>query len=79
MKSLVSILLRGQVRGPSPSTRARQGCVLDPEGQARIFQWVLCETHDDKGNVAVYCYKPEDGAGADRTQPFAPGDRRRWD
>ena len=41
--------------------------VQDPDEPARIFQWHLCESHDDKGNVAVYQYQREDGAGVDRT------------
>jgi hypothetical protein len=47
--------------GRSPVSR-----VFDPEDPARIFQWFLCETHDDRGNAAVYRYRPEDGAGVDR-------------
>ena len=41
--------------------------VHDSDEPARIFQWHLCESHDDKGNVAVYQYQREDGAGVDRT------------
>ncbi len=44
--------------------------VRDPGAPARIFEWLLCETHDDKGNVVVYHYQPEDGAGVDRTRVF---------
>jgi len=51
--------------GRTPESR-----VLDPDHPAHVFQWMLCETHDDKGNVAVYRYQPEDGAGVDRTQSF---------
>ncbi|WAK02312.1 SpvB/TcaC N-terminal domain-containing protein [Methylobacter sp. YRD-M1] len=43
---------------------------LDPGDPARIdspriFSWLLCESYDDKGNVIVYGYKPEDSEGVD--------------
>jgi RHS repeat-associated protein len=47
--------------GRSDASRVR-----DPENPARIFEWFLCETYDDKGNAAVYRYQVEDGAGVDR-------------
>jgi RHS repeat-associated protein len=47
--------------GRSDASRVR-----DPEDPARSFEWLLCETHDDKGNAAVYRYLVEDGAGVDR-------------
>lgn len=50
--------------------RTAESRVLDPDDPTHIFQWMLCETYDDKGNVAVFHYKPEDGAGVDRTQSF---------
>ena len=28
----------------------------DPTDASRIFQWLICQTNDDKGNVAVYEY-----------------------
>ena len=28
----------------------------DPSEPSRIFQWLICQTNDDKGNVAVYEY-----------------------
>lgn len=31
----------------------------DPENPTRIFRWLVSESHDDKGNVVVYEYKPE--------------------
>ncbi len=33
--------------------RSAESRVLDPDDPRRIFQWMLCEIHDDKGNVAV--------------------------
>ncbi len=47
--------------GRSDASRVR-----NPEDPARTFEWLLCETCDDKGNAAVYRYRVEDGAGVDR-------------
>jgi RHS repeat-associated protein len=33
--------------------------VADPNNKSRIFSWLLCQTHDDKGNAIVYQYKRE--------------------
>lgn len=41
--------------------------IADPADTTRIFQWQICETHDDKGNVAVYDYLAEDSSGAATT------------
>lgn len=37
--------------------------IADPADSKRIFEWLLCFSYDDKGNCAVYEYKPEDAAG----------------
>ena len=34
----------------------------DPSNPGRIFSWLICQSHDDKGNVIVYSYKAEDSA-----------------
>lgn len=31
----------------------------DPEHPRRVFRWLICESHDDKGNVVIYDYKEE--------------------
>src|SRR5262249_32402920 len=36
--------------------------IADPADQSRIFSWLICQSHDDKGNVIVYGYKSEDSA-----------------
>jgi RHS repeat-associated protein len=36
--------------------------IFDPAKPNRIFSWLICESHDDKGNVIVYLYKREDSA-----------------
>lgn len=40
----------------------------DPDDATRIFEWLISESVDDKGNAIVYEYKAEDGAGVDRAQ-----------
>lgn len=42
--------------------------IYDPADSGRVFSWMICETYDDKGNVASYRYKPEDSTGVDLTQ-----------
>jgi RHS repeat-associated protein len=46
--------------GRTPESR-----IADPEDPARIFSWLICETHEDQGHVATYRYEPEDGTGVD--------------
>jgi len=45
--------------------RTAKSRITDPADPTRVFQWLLCETHDDKGNVASYDYLPEDSSGID--------------
>ncbi|NES70984.1 MAG: sugar-binding protein, partial [Okeania sp. SIO2D1] len=33
--------------------------IFDPEDESHVFQWLLEETYDAKGNYVVYCYKSE--------------------
>ena len=42
--------------------------IADPADPTRIFSWLICESYDDKGNVIVYEYKPEDSDGIDSSQ-----------
>lgn len=42
--------------------------IADPANPKRIFSWLICESHDDKGNVIVYRYKAEDSVGIDLSQ-----------
>ena len=37
--------------------------VADPHDPSRVFEWLLCRTHDDKGNICLYQYKKEDFQG----------------
>jgi len=43
--------------GKTPESR-----IADPMDGSRIFSWLICQSHDDKGNVIVYGYKAEDSA-----------------
>lgn len=40
--------------GKTPQAR-----IVDPHDNSRIFQWLIEESHDDKGNIIHYVYKKE--------------------
>ena len=42
--------------------------MVDPADTSRIFSWLICESHDDKGNAIVYEYKKEDSDGINTAQ-----------
>ena len=42
--------------------------IADPTDKTRIFSWLMCESHDDKGNLVVYTYKPEDSTQVELCQ-----------
>jgi hypothetical protein len=42
--------------------------VADPSNPARVFPWRICRSWDDKGNIALYNYVPENSASIDQTQ-----------
>ncbi len=42
--------------------RTAESRIADPSDSGRVFSWLICQSHDDKGNVIVYGYKPEDSA-----------------
>ena len=50
--------------------------IVDPADGSRVFEWLLCESYDDKGNVIVYRYKAENGEAVDRA---APWERNRYE
>ncbi|HMJ09914.1 MAG TPA: SpvB/TcaC N-terminal domain-containing protein, partial [Polyangiaceae bacterium] len=54
--------------GRTPESR-----ISDPEHAERIFSFLLCESHDDKGNLIVYRYAAEDSRGV----PSAAHERNR--
>jgi RHS repeat-associated protein len=37
----------------------------DPNDATRVFEWLLCRVHDDKGGITVYEYKKEDFSGVE--------------
>ena len=49
--------------------RSAAARVFDPADHARVFQWLIEESRDDRGNVTLYEYKQEDGAGVDARAP----------
>lgn len=49
--------------------RSSEARIADPEDPAsHVFSWLLEETRDDRGNVARYTYKAENGAEVDPGQ-----------
>ncbi|MER6197682.1 SpvB/TcaC N-terminal domain-containing protein [Streptomyces sp. NPDC001586] len=48
--------------GRTPESR-----ITDPADPSRVFGWLICESHDDRGNLIAYGYKPEDDEGVDTT------------
>jgi hypothetical protein len=54
--------------------KTEESRVADPHDAARIFQWLICETHDDKGNVIAYGYKKENSDSVDVTRAQKFGD-----
>jgi len=42
--------------------------IADPADATRSFTWLICQSYDDKGNVVIYDYKPEDSFGIDLAQ-----------
>src|SRR5262249_19559596 len=43
--------------------------IADPADPTRVFTWRICESYDDKGNAALYQYKPEDASDIDQYMP----------
>ena len=39
----------------------------DPAHPTRVFSWLICTSHDDKGNAIAYEYVGENDVGVDRT------------
>jgi RHS repeat-associated protein len=48
--------------------KTRESRIADPTDANRIFSWLICRSHDDKGNAIVYDYVAEDSAIVDRSQ-----------
>lgn len=39
---------------------------VNPNDESKVFEWLLCRTHDDKGNISINFFKPEDFVGIDK-------------
>jgi RHS repeat-associated protein len=48
--------------GRTPASR-----ITDPDDPRRVFEWLLDESRDDRGNVCAYEYKAEDAVNVPRT------------
>ena len=57
-KSHWQILTRDNVLHTYGRTAAAR--IFDPAAPSRVFQWLIDETRDSRGNRIVYSYKPED-------------------
>ncbi|HRI38916.1 MAG TPA: SpvB/TcaC N-terminal domain-containing protein, partial [Nitrospira sp.] len=42
--------------------------IADPADPSHIFSWLICESHDDKGNAIVYEYQAENSNGVETAQ-----------
>ena len=42
--------------------RSSDSRIVDPSDLSLIFSWMICQSHDDKGNVMAYGYKAENSA-----------------
>lgn len=49
--------------------RTEYSRIADPDNPTRIFQWLIDETRDDKGNAIVYEYQKEDNYGIANALP----------
>ncbi len=48
--------------------RTADSRVFNPANPAHIFNWLICETFDDRGNVVLYEYRRENRDGVDTGQ-----------
>lgn len=60
--------------GRTPESR-----IVDPADASRIFSWLVCETHDDRGDVMVYGYQREDSNFGDAAVLASLHERNRTD
>jgi RHS repeat-associated protein len=43
--------------------------IADPQAPRHVFSWLICSSHDDKGNAILYDYVAENDRGIDPTKP----------
>jgi RHS repeat-associated protein len=48
--------------------KTEESRIADPADPTRIFSWLICQSHDDKGNAIVYQYMEENSDGVDLSQ-----------
>jgi RHS repeat-associated protein len=48
--------------------RTENARIFDHADKSRVFSWLICESHDDKGNAILYEYKSEDSVKVDLSQ-----------
>ena len=48
--------------------KTEESRIANPENASQIFDWLICQSYDDKGNAIVYKYKGENSDGIDVTQ-----------
>jgi len=46
--------------------RSAESRIADPADRSRIYQWLICQSHDDKGNVIDYRYAGDNLGELDR-------------
>ncbi len=45
--------------------KTAESCIAVPADPTRVFSWLICESHDDKGNAIFYQYKEDNTDGVD--------------
>lgn len=45
--------------------KTNESRIANPDDPSQVFSWLICQSHDDKGNAIVYCYANEDSANID--------------
>jgi RHS repeat-associated protein len=56
------------IYGRSPELLHSQ--IADPTDQSRVFKWLLEASYDDRGNLIVYQYKPENADNVDQSEVY---------
>ncbi len=54
--------------GKDDNSRVFAPAGADPENLKRVFNWLICQSYDDKGNVVVYEYALENDQNVDLAQ-----------
>ncbi|MBS3775782.1 MAG: insecticidal toxin complex protein, partial [Bacteroidales bacterium] len=54
--------------------KSNNGRICDPKDNSLVFQWLLEESYDDRGNIIIYEYKAENDQNID---PFLPREKNR--